>query len=199
MRAVRVGPVGGRLAPILLVLCASCGIPVDSTAQELPSLGTVVIATTTTVSTAQTQTTERPNRGALVYFIRGEGLVGRALVVDSRPTAADLMRLLVEGLTGDDAAEGLRSGLEQRSDLVEGAEETGSVVVVDLATSLTDLPGPEQVLIVGQITLTLVANLRVAGVLFRQAGQPVAVPGADGQPVVGTVDRTNYVVLLTRT
>jgi spore germination protein GerM len=175
-----------------------CGIPVDRTAEELPNLDAVMLPTTTTSAPDTPMTTERATRGVIVYFVRGEGLVGRAAVVDAEYSAGDLVAMLVVGPTSEDAANGLRSGIERRADLIEGISTEGDLVVVDLAAALSDLPGIEQVLIIGQITLTLVANLAVQGVVFQQGGQPVAVPGADGQPVTGAVSRANYVALLTR-
>lgn len=185
---------------LALLMLASCGIPIDRNAEELPSLDIVKLPTTTTSITSPevSITTERVTRGVIVYFVRGEGLVGRAVVVDSGYSAGDLLAMLVVGPNAEDVAGGLRSGIEQRADLIEGVSTADGVVVVDLAAALSDLPGAEQVLIIGQITLTLVANLQVQGVSFRQAGVAVAVPGADGQPVVGVATRLNYVALLTK-
>lgn len=192
-----------RLIAIIIgsMALAGCGIPVDRAAVDLPNLDAVMLPTTTTTTTIApvvSVTTERVTRGALVYFVRGEGLVGRAVVVDADLSADALMALLVVGPTAEDAANGVRSGIERRGDLIEGISTADGLVVIDLAAALSDLPGAEQVLIIGQITLTLVANLSVQGVTFRQGGEVVAVPGADGQPVTGVVSRASYVALLTR-
>jgi len=108
-----------------------------------------------------------------------------------------LLQFLIDGPNAADSGS-LRSGLGQRADLVERAEVLDRVATIDLATALSDLPGSEQVLILGQITLTLVSNLNIDGVTFRQNGQPVVVPGADGQPKSGAVTRADYVALLTK-
>jgi spore germination protein GerM len=71
-------------------------------------------------------------------------------------------------------------------------------VNVELSTSLGELPGAEQVLIIGQIALTFLANLPVKGVAFLQNGQVVAVPDANGQPIARPVTRPDYVSLLLR-
>lgn len=178
-----------------------CGIPVDSVATDLPELVSVsVSSTSSTVAPAMADSpTSLPRsvRGVIVYFVRGEGLVGRATIVDADFTVEVLLSLLVEGLTAD-VAGGLRSGLEQRPELIEAVMVADGVATVDLAAAFGDLPGAEQVLILGQITLTLTANIELQGVAFRTGGESVAVPGADGQPVTGLVGRREYVALLTR-
>jgi len=136
-------------------------------------------------------------RGVILYFIRGEGLAGRPAVVFNDYSVTTLLQLLIDGPNAADSGS-LRSGLGQRADLVERAEVLDRVATIDLATALSDLPGSEQVLILGQITLTLVSNLNIDGVTFRQNGQPIVVPGADGQPKSGAVTRADYVALLTK-
>jgi len=48
------------------------------------------------------------------------------------------------------------------------------------------------------LTLTLLANLRADGVVFRQNAQVVAVPDANGQPLSRPATRADYITLLTR-
>lgn len=184
-----------------MLAAASCGVPVDREAIELPTLGEVEVqftSTTTTVSAQSPRLSAPPSaRGVILYFIRGEGLAGRPAVVFNDYSVTTLLQLLVDGPNAADSGS-LRSGLGQRADLVERAEVLDRVATIDLATALSDLPGSEQVLILGQITLTLVSNLNIDGVTFRQNGQPVVVPGADGQPKSGAVTRADYVALLTK-
>jgi len=189
------------IVAVAACVATGCGIPVDSVATDLPELVSVSVSSTSTTAApamADSSTTlPRGVRGVIVYFVRGDGLVGRATVVDADFTANSLLSLLVEGLIGD-VAGGLRSGLEQRPELIEAVVVADGVATVDLAATFGDLPGAEQVLILGQITLTLTANIELQGVAFRTGGESVAVPGADGQPVTGLVGRREYVALLTR-
>ena len=133
-----------------------------------------------------------------MYFIRGEGLVGRPLVFPSGFTELDLLQLLIDETTLAGANGSVRSGLAQRSDLVEGLIVVDDLAQVSLSTLFADLPGSEQVLVLGQLTLTMLANFNISGVEFRQNAVAVAVPDADGQPISRPATRADYVKLLTR-
>ena len=122
--------------------------------------------------------------------------MGQAVVVDSRYSATDLINLLIEGLTFDDTASGLRSGLAQRGDLIDEILVEGDLARVKLSSQFNDLPGIEQILVLGQITLTLVANLEILGVEFFQDESVLAVPDARGQPISRPTTRRDYVELL---
>jgi len=177
-----------------------CGIPLESTTRELPGLevADVIATSTTTVAVPTPETTVPTPRGGLVYFIRGEGLVVRAVVLTSSYAEADLLQLLIDGPSEGDPRSEVRSGLTQRSDLVVSLVLEGDLIQVDLSSQFADLPGSEQVLILGQLTLTLLANLRANGVEFRQDGQGVAVPDANGQPISRPATRADFITLLTR-
>ena len=193
--------VGLACGAVLVVVGASCGIPSEQQARELPPIEAVRLPTTTTEPPREVapDTTERARRGVIVYYIRNEGLFGRAAVLSADYTVNELLELLVVPTSFDESNAGSRSGLAERADLVEAVEVDSGVVYVDLATSLGDLPGAEQVLIVGQLTLTFLANLPAQRAVFRQGGVAIAVPGADGQPIVGAAERGDFIALLART
>ena len=186
---------------IAVLLLVGCGIPLESTSRELPGLEVADVApTTTTTSIVEPipETTAPAARGALVYLIRGQGIVVRAVVLSAGYAEADLLQLLVDGPSEVDPRGEVRSGLAQRADLVEGLVLEAETIQVDLSPLFADLPGSEQVLILGQLTLTLLANLRADGVVFRQNAQVVAVPDANGQPLSRPATRADYITLLTR-
>jgi hypothetical protein len=159
----------------------------------------IAIATTTTVAVAPVPSTlVSEARAALVYFIRGEGLVGRPLVFATGFTQLDLLQSLIDEATLTSADGLVRSGLAQRSDLVEDLVVVDDLAQVSLSTLFADLPGSEQVLVLGQLTLTMLANFNISGVEFRQNAVAVAVPDADGQPISRPATRADYVKLLTR-
>ena len=187
------------LLAVFAVALVGCGIPVESRARQLSEAESLAIATTTTVAAAPVPSTlVSEARAALVYFIRGEGLVGRPLVFPSGFTELDLLQLLIDETTLAGANGSVRSGLAQRSDLVEGLIVVDDLAQVSLSTLFADLPGSEQVLVLGQLTLTVLANFNISGVEFRQNAAAVAVPDADGQPISRPATRADYVKLLTR-
>lgn len=189
------------LFAIFAVALLGCGIPVESRARQLSEAESLAIATTTTTTVAAApvpSTLVSEARAALVYFIRGEGLVGRPLVFPSGFTELDLLQSLIDETTLAGANGSVRSGLAQRSDLVEDLIVVDDLAQVSLSTLFADLPGSEQVLVLGQLTLTMLANLNISGVEFRQNAAAVAVPDADGQPISRPATRADYVKLLTR-
>ncbi len=187
------------LLAVFAVALVGCGIPVESRARQLSEAESLAIATTTTVAAAPVPSTlVSEARAALVYFIRGEGLVGRPLVFPSGFTELDLLQSLIDETTLAGANGSVRSGLAQRSDLVEDLIVVDDLAQVSLSTLFADLPGSEQVLVLGQLTLTMLANFNISGVEFRQNAAAVAVPDADGQPISRPATRADYVKLLTR-
>ena len=189
------------LLAVFAVALVGCGIPVESRARQLSEAESLAIATTTTTTVAVAvvpSTLVSGARAALVYFIRGEGLVGRPLVFPSGFTELDLLQSLIDETTLAGANGSVRSGLAQRSDLVEGLIVVDDLAQVSLSTLFADLPGSEQVLVLGQLTLTMLANFNISGVEFRQNAVAVAVPDADGQPISRPATRADYVKLLTR-
>ena len=189
------------LLAVFAVALVGCGIPVESRARQLSEAESLAIATTTTTTVAAApvpSTLVSEARAALVYFIRGEGLVGRPLVFPSGFTELDLLQLLIDETSPAGTNDSVRSGLAQRSDLVEGLIVVDDLAQVSLSTLFADLPGSEQVLVLGQLTLTMLANFNISGVEFRQNAVAVAVPDADGQPISRPATRADYVKLLTR-
>ena len=189
------------LLAVFAVALVGCGIPVESRARQLSEAESLAIATTTTTTVAAApvpSTLVSEARAALVYFIRGEGLAGRPLVFPSGFTELDLLQSLIDETTLAGANGSVRSGLAQRSDLVEGLIVVDDLAQVSLSTLFADLPGSEQVLVLGQLTLTMLANFNISGVEFRQNAAAVAVPDADGQPISRPATRADYVKLLTR-
>ena len=189
------------LLAVFAVALLGCGIPVESRARQLSEAESIAIATTTTTTVAAApvpSTLVSGARAALVYFIRGEGLVGRPLVFPSGFTELDLLQLLIDETSPAGTNDSVRSGLAQRSDLVEDLVVVDDLAQVSLSTLFADLPGSEQVLVLGQLTLTMLANFNISGVEFRQNAVAVAVPDADGQPISRPATRADYVKLLTR-
>ena len=189
------------LLAVFAVALLGCGIPVESRARQLSEAESIAIATTTTTTVAVAvvpSTLVSGARAALVYFIRGEGLVGRPLVFPSGFTELDLLQLLIDETSPAGTNDSVRSGLAQRSDLVEDLVVVDDLAQVSLSTLFADLPGSEQVLVLGQLTLTMLANFNISGVEFRQNAAAVAVPDADGQPISRPATRADYVKLLTR-
>ena len=182
----------------LFVSISGCGISVETNSRQITDVEVIAIsAPTTTVAAMPSESmAEKRNSAVIAYFIRGEGLVGKATVVDSQFLATDLINLLIEGPSSDLTAKGLRSGLAQRLDLIDDILVENDLARLKLSPQFNDLPGIEQILVLGQITLTLVANLEVIGVEFIQDENVLIVPDARGQPIARPSTKSDYVELL---
>lgn len=190
-----------KILLLVSTICMSisgCGISVESSSRQLMGVEVIAVSapTTTNAVTPPESIAEKRNSAVIAYFIRGEGLLGQAVVVDSQYSATDLINVLIEGLTLDDTASGLRSGLAQRADLIDEVLVESNIVRLKLSLQFNELPGIEQILVLGQITLTLVANLKISGVEFFQNESLLVVPGARGQPISRPTTRSDYVELL---
>ncbi|MFZ9885354.1 MAG: GerMN domain-containing protein [Ilumatobacteraceae bacterium] len=190
-----------KILLLVSTICMSisgCGISVESSSRQLMGVEVIAVSapTTTNAVTPPESIAEKRNSAVIAYFIRGEGLLGQAVVVDSQYSATDLINFLIEGLALDDTASGLRSGLAQRADLIDEVLVESNIVRLKLSLQFNELPGIEQILVLGQITLTLVANLKISGVEFFQNESLLVVPDARGQPISRPTTRSDYVELL---
>ncbi|MGA1461270.1 MAG: GerMN domain-containing protein [Ilumatobacteraceae bacterium] len=190
-----------KILLLVSTICMSisgCGISVESSSRQLMGVEVIAVSapTTTNAVTPPESIAEKRNSAVIAYFIRGEGLLGQAVVVDSQYSATDLINVLIEGLTLDDTASGLRSGLAQRADLIDEVLVESNIVRLKLSLQFNELPGIEQILVLGQITLTLVTNLKISGVEFFQNESVLVVPDARGQPISRPTTRSDYVELL---
>ncbi|MGA0106957.1 MAG: hypothetical protein ACO3IR_06535 [Ilumatobacteraceae bacterium] len=190
-----------KILLLVSTICMSisgCGISVESSSRQLMGVEVIAVSapTTTNAVTPPESIAEKRNSAVIAYFIRGEGLLGQAVVVDSQYSATDLINFLIEGLVLDDTASGLRSGLAQRADLIDEVLVESNIVRLKLSLQFNELPGIEQILVLGQITLTLVTNLKISGVEFFQNESVLVVPDARGQPISRPTTRSDYVELL---
>jgi len=190
-----------KILLLVSTICMSisgCGISVESSSRQLMGVEVIAVSapTTTIAITPPESIAEKRNSAVIAYFIRGEGLLGQAVVVDSQYSATDLINFLIEGLALDDTASGLRSGLAQRADLIDEVLVESNIVRLKLSLQFNELPGIEQILVLGQITLTLVTNLKISGVEFFQNESVLVVPDARGQPISRPTTRSDYVELL---
>ena len=184
---------GAALLPLALLGCSGLAEP---SARPLPASDYVV--TETSIAPAASATVPPPQAAAVVYLIRGDGVIGRARVVVAEPTASEVIGALVDGPTPSEASGGLRSGLAVPVTIVEDvALEPGSTVV-SLSDELESLPGDEQILIIGQIVLTLAALEPSMTVQFIRDGLPLSVVTPSGESVNRPVTRADFAPLLSR-
>jgi len=181
---------------LLAMLTTACGVPSDGTAVLLDPAQYVVEIRPTTATVAPPAGPRLD--GVLVYFVRDVGLRARVTLAPEDFGITDIIDALANGPEAADAADGLRSSVTDRRALIVDHDVRDSIAYVELDASFGDLPGSEQILFLGQVTLSIVGNNLAQSVLYTIGGETIAVPDADGVPISAPTERTNYVELITR-
>ena len=179
-----------RLATILttavvsaLVLTA-CGVPLESSARPLPE-GALPTASPTPSPTG----TSTPNPAtARLWFVREDSIVPVVSSVAGTqaqgPPAGslNLRTLLVDPLTSDPLLRAVDTDSPQ-----EG------IVTVEASAAFTTLPPTEQVLLLGQVVLTLTGVRTTSAVaVVNEQGEALAVPLPDGRLLDGPASAADY-------
>ncbi len=216
-------PIGRRLmaawAPVLLVV-AGCGVPLEDSAQALPPevIPPPVVAPTQSPSASPSPTsgsgssqaattTPLPTESPAVelvdwYFIREDGLVPLASDV-AVPTDA---QTVLDGLAAGPPVEtGLRSVVVDPltgTALVSVFAPTGDTelptasVTIAVANAFSSLPPTEQVLLLGQVVLSLSSAGFTTVSVVDAAGAPLAVPLPDGRLLDRPATALDYASLI---
>jgi hypothetical protein len=184
---------------ILMLVMASCGVPIERSAQpiDLTDIVLEVAAPSTIAMVPMSPDFEGPEtRAVVIYLIRGQGLLGRARSISTNYEIMDLLDLLAAGPAASDFLDDLSTGLISAKSVVDSAEIRDGLAFLALNESFLNDTGTNQILVLGQIVITLLSNLPISGVQFTSSGQPIAVPNASGKPVTEPVRRRDYASLL---
>lgn len=186
-----------RWSVVLLVIAASCGVPVERTAKPIELRDIVLeIAPPTTSAVSPVEPGSIGTRAVVIYFIRGEGLIGRARSTFPEFTVEDLIDLLAAGPSAVDILDDLSTGIDPSEPTVESVEIRDGLAYLGLSDAFLEDSSVSQTLVLGQIVITLMSNLPLDGVQFTSNGLPIAVPNAEGTPVTEPVRRRDYASLL---
>ncbi len=203
----------GVLAPVLLA-ATGCGVPLEDSAQALPPEvippPIVVPADTpspspspTPTATASPSPTDIPDVEVVdFFFIREDGLVPLASDV---PSPADPQTVLDGLAAGPPPETGLRSVVV---DPLTGTalvsvfipQGTVSLPIADstiaVAEAFSSLPPAEQVLLLGQVVLSLSSAGYLTVSVVDEAGSPLAVPLPDGRLLDRPATALDYASLI---
>ena len=175
------------MAALATVLLTSCGVRLDAAPQPIPSGAIPTVSAPTSASASPTV----PSAGRVrVWFVQEDGLVPVVTDLSREPLVApgDVVAALAAGPPPEQADEGVRSlVVDPITDVplasvsadapVTGA---GSVVVV-LAPAASALPPGEQVLLLGQLVLSLTGAGYASVTFVDEAGALAAVPLPGGR------------------
>ncbi len=204
-------------APVLLVV-AGCGVPLEDSAQALPPevIPPPVVApsqppspspsptsTQSPTATATPLPTESPAVELVdLYFIREDGLVP---LVSDVAVPTDAQTVLDRLAAGPPVETGLRSVVVDPltgTALVSVFTPTGDVdlptasVTIAVANAFSSLPPTEQVLLLGQVVLSLSSAGFATVSVVDAAGAPLAVPLPDGRLLDRPATALDYASLI---
>jgi hypothetical protein len=209
---VRRRSLGAALAALLVAAgLASCGVPLESQAQPLPSGAlpperSTASPTPTGVPAESPSPEPEPTGPRLrLWFVQDGGLLAAesdlpagtpagavvdALVVGPPPDAPGLRTIAVDPLTGQP--------LVTIAPDTPGEPDPAGTVTVRLGSAFSSLPSTEQVLLLGQVVLSLTGSGWGAVTFTDEAGTPVAVPLPDGLLLDTPALARDYAVLIIR-
>lgn len=179
-------------AAVLVLLLAGCGVPLSDGPDPVPGLDN-----RPTTSATSSVPASPPVTTASVWWVDGERLVPRTVQAPAPLTSVSAVELLA---TAPPEASGVRTLV---ADPVGGpplasvpeVQPTGPVQAVTLSPTFAELSAPDQVLLIGQVVLTLTEIERTPILFVDSAGQPLSVPLPDGRLRDGPVTRGDYLGL----
>ena len=183
------------LTLVTAVGLSGCGVPVDSGAQPLPS-DVLPPSPSPTASPTETSPPTPAPATARLWFVQEEGIVPvTAPVAGTDPQ--QLLDALSEGPPADQS--NLRTVVvdpltgEAFVSAVETDPPQPGIVTVQASSAFTALPPTEQVLLLGQVVLTLTGVRTTEGVLVvNEQGEALAVPLPDGRLLDGPATAADY-------
>ena len=198
-----------RLATVAAVgfLLMGCGVPLQDSAQVLPPevipppVMLVIPTPSPEPSPEPTPSPSPPFEVVDFYFIQGNSLVP---LVSDVPTPADPQGVLDRLAIGAPIETGLRSIVIDPltgTPLVRAFAATDDSAVADVtvavAPAFSSLPPAEQVLLLGQVVLSLSSAGYLTVSVVDETGSPLAVPLPDGRLLDRPATALDYVALRT--
>ncbi len=172
-----------------------CSLSGESEDRRLGESDYVIFESTSSTTTTTTIAPPLPIDGAIIYMIRNKGLVARVRFVVLGSDLSTVLGLLTQPAPPSEVALGISSRLSNRSDILVSATVTDGKAILDLGTDFQDIPGDDQILILGQLVLTSFAYAQIISVEFTQSGNPLSVFGPNGQAINRPVVRSDFSVL----
>jgi hypothetical protein len=175
------GPVRAIVLCAAAALVASCGVPDE---QARPVDRDELPANLTEPPTSAARAGGGQVAVATVHWIRGRELVGESVLFEAGPDTERLLALLERGPAGEDGR--LRSAVSDEA--IDSVSVRDGRAVVELA----EVTGPDQVLAIGQLVLTLTSLPEIDQVGVERDGESVEVPLPDGTLVRRPLQAQDY-------
>ena len=179
---------------------SSCGVPVETTSRPIPDGA---------ISTGPASQRPSPQSSPVsLWFVKDQGLV-KIESEGQKPSAPDeFLRALVVGPSESKKNKGLRtvagdplagatllSYVGNTESEISSVPNFDEVVKIQISPAFSVLPPSEQILLLGQVVLTLTSAGWPAVEVVDESGTPVAVPLPNGRLLDRPVIATDYLSL----
>lgn len=195
---------------IASALLAGCGIPLQASPQPIPDGSIPAPLALPTPTVTEEGVTEEPTEvpdpiyeEVRLWFVRDEGLAAVEALLPEPVSAEFLLQSLAVGPTPAESETGLRTvardpltGLSLVNVEIAPDDESIGSIDVSLSQAFKALPPSEQVLLLGQVVLTLTGSGWASVGFVDDLGSPVAVPRPDGVLLDGPATVEDYASLI---
>ena len=179
---------------VAMLSLPSCSVSTEDRAQPAPNRDVPFGLLDSEVPPIVPTTVAGPaNEPVQLYFVRDGRLAPVVRPLDVPVDPEDVVAALAAPPT--DAAQAVRTALSDPQ-VVRDITVVAGVARVDLAATIGELGGDDQLLAVAQIVCTLTARPGIGQVSFALEGLPTEVPRGDGSIVSQPVSRDDYAALL---
>ncbi|WP_045740954.1 GerMN domain-containing protein [Actinoplanes rectilineatus] len=175
-------------AAVMLVI-GGCGVPVDAEPRNADGPGGLI----------PSQPPMIPDQGLVTLrlcFVRDAHLARIPRRVPELVGAQEQLRVLLEGPSATEVADGLSSALTGTTSTIELTLDGGRATV-EVGDRSPHGVRTDEILAFGQIVCTLSSRPEVGTIMFTSGGKPLEVPTQDGSLAGGALTVADYDSLIT--
>ncbi|MEU8075420.1 GerMN domain-containing protein [Catellatospora citrea] len=177
------------LPPLVLLLVAGCGVPVEDTPRVIE------VGTPSRVATAAPSAAASGPAAESLYLIRDGALVAVQRRLPAEPDPQGLLTDLLRGPTDAEQDRGLGTALGGQG-VVASVQLLGDTAHVELPAGIESTGRNDDVLAFGQIVCTLTSRAGITGVVFTQQGARIGVPLPDASLSQEPLRAADYATLI---
>ena len=205
MRSAQAKTGKGLLVAAVALLLASCGVQIQDSAEPLPS-GAIPALVGTPLQTPSAQIEGRNG----LWFATDSGLVPTKATYATPPSAGEVLAALVNGPSHTEISRGLRTIAREpltlqpmislvAADLPDSVPPASRTAKVAVGSSFATLPAADQLLLLGQVVLSLNSAGWKQVEFVDESGLQLAVPLPNGGALLGFARAKDFASLIAST
>ncbi|GAB4055982.1 GerMN domain-containing protein [Catellatospora paridis] len=177
------------LPPLVALLVAGCGVPVEDTPRVIE------VGTPSRMATGAPSAAASGPAAESLYLIRDGSLVAVQRRLPTEPDPQHLLGDLLAGPTEAEQDRGLGTALGGRG-VIASVQLLDDIAHVELPAGIESTGRNDDVLAFGQIVCTLTSRAGITGVVFTQQGARIGVPLPDASLSQEPLRAADYAALI---